>query len=179
MQVGMIGFHMPAAAAAAAAAVQQQQQQQQEAAAEEPLYVNAKQYHRILKRRDARANIERAHRLARERKVTRAPLGQRAVEPRPRSNTSPRACWRTGAGPQTYLHESRHAHAMRRPRGPTGRFLTNEEMAALAKQAGRAWGNGVGNGMGNGVGNGVGKGVGNGVDKGGRRGGHGHGLRRG
>lgn len=37
---------------------------------EEPLYVNAKQYHRILKRRAARARIEELHRLSKERKVS-------------------------------------------------------------------------------------------------------------
>ena len=36
---------------------------------EEPLYVNAKQYHRIMHRRAARARLEEVHRLARERKV--------------------------------------------------------------------------------------------------------------
>src|ERR1700733_3006447 len=36
---------------------------------EEPLYVNAKQYHRILKRRTARARLEELHRLSKERKV--------------------------------------------------------------------------------------------------------------
>jgi len=36
---------------------------------EEPLYVNAKQYHRILKRRAARARLEELHRLSKERKV--------------------------------------------------------------------------------------------------------------
>lgn len=36
---------------------------------EEPLYVNAKQYHRILKRRAARARLEELHRLSRQRKV--------------------------------------------------------------------------------------------------------------
>lgn len=37
---------------------------------EEPLYVNAKQYYRILKRRVARARIEELHRLSRQRKVS-------------------------------------------------------------------------------------------------------------
>lgn len=44
----------------------------EEAAAQdeaEPLYVNAKQYHRILKRRMARARLEEMGRLSRERKV--------------------------------------------------------------------------------------------------------------
>ena len=70
---------------------------------EAPLYVNAKQFHRILKRRVARQKLEEQLRLTSK---TRKP----------------------------YLHESRHNHAMRRPRGPGGRFLTAEEVAAMDRK---------------------------------------------
>jgi nuclear transcription factor Y, alpha len=72
------------------------------AAEESPLYVNAKQFHRILKRRVARQKLEETLRL-------------------------------TSKGRKPYLHESRHNHAMRRPRGPGGRFLTADEVAAIER----------------------------------------------
>lgn len=71
---------------------------------ESPLYVNAKQFHRILKRRVARQKLEEQLRL-------------------------------TSKGRKPYLHESRHNHAMRRPRGPGGRFLTADEVAAMERDS--------------------------------------------
>lgn len=75
-----------------------------ESTPDQPFYVNAKQYYRILKRRYARARLEENLRISRERRP--------------------------------YLHESRHKHAMRRPRGQGGRFLTAAEIEEL-KSKGR------------------------------------------
>lgn len=64
-----------------------------------PTFVNAKQYRRILKRREARAKLEEYY----QRK---------------------QAQMKDRNGKKAYMHESRHRHAMKRPRGPGGRFLT-------------------------------------------------------
>ncbi|EPS38530.1 hypothetical protein H072_7706 [Dactylellina haptotyla CBS 200.50] len=84
--------------------VPQQQAPPELAPAEDaPLYVNAKQFHRILKRRIARQKLDEQLRL-------------------------------TSKGRKPYLHESRHNHAMRRPRGPGGRFLTADEVAEIERK---------------------------------------------
>lgn len=56
---------------AAATAAPSQSTTAAEPTEEEPLYVNAKQYNRILKRRAARAKLEAEGRIPRERKVSR------------------------------------------------------------------------------------------------------------
>ena len=106
---------MNARAPAAMPPQNQMQQAPQDAAAVEdaPLYVNAKQFHRILKRRIARQKLEEALRL-------------------------------TSKARKPYLHESRHNHAMRRPRGPGGRFLTSDEVAQMEKKEKEGEGGGAG-----------------------------------
>mmetsp|Transcript_12711 Transcript_12711/g.19165 ORF Transcript_12711/g.19165 Transcript_12711/m.19165 type:complete len:311 (+) Transcript_12711:156-1088(+) len=79
-----------------------------------PTYVNAKQYRRILKRREARAKLEEFFR--RQRQIKAGLTGNRS------GNGS------DDDKKRTYTHESRHRHAMKRPRGPGGRFLTKDEL---------------------------------------------------
>ncbi|XBW35602.1 hypothetical protein QEN19_001176 [Hanseniaspora menglaensis] len=71
----------------------------------QPYYVNAKQYMRIVKRRYSRGKLEEILNKIKE------------YEHKAISND------------KSYLHESRHKHAMKRARGPGGRFLTAEELA--------------------------------------------------
>ncbi|KAH3900817.1 transcription activator HAP2 SCDLUD_002270 [Saccharomycodes ludwigii] len=83
----------------------EQQQAPEEKTKEQPFYVNAKQYNRIIKRRQARARLE---------EILQRNLLERERKP--------------------YLHESRHRHAMRRPRGQGGRFLTSAEIKEMEEK---------------------------------------------
>ena len=80
-----------------------------------PLYVNAKQYNRIIKRRQSRAKFDA--KLTKQREAWEA-------QSSPMMGGSP-------GMKRPYMHESRHKHAMRRPRGPGGRFLTAAEIAEM------------------------------------------------
>ena len=90
---------------------------------DEPLYVNAKQYQRILKRRATRARIEE------QRKKDFLAYMQT------REKAGKDGDGLDEEGKKPYLHESRHRHAVRRPRGPGGRFLTKAEMSQSAATA--------------------------------------------
>lgn len=86
-------------------------------AEDEPLYVNAKQYQRILKRRATRARVEE------ERKKSWLEYMQSREQAALNGDE-------LDDGKKPYLHESRHRHAVRRPRGPGGRFLTRSPAIA-------------------------------------------------
>ncbi|GMH64029.1 hypothetical protein TrST_g7714 [Triparma strigata] len=71
-----------------------------------PTLVNSKQYRRIIKRREARSKL--------------AQLRSLKIQKLKKSGS--------------YIHESRHKHAMKRPRGEGGRFLTKDELEEYYKK---------------------------------------------
>jgi nuclear transcription factor Y, alpha len=105
--------------------------------ADAPIYVNAKQYEAILRRRRARAKAEKENRLAKVRKVFISKLLNvwfyiyHVIQ---------HLFCHLQIMPyllmmQPYLHESRHLHALRRARGSGGRFI-NTKKEANGKDAG-------------------------------------------
>lgn len=104
---------------------------------DEPLYVNPKQYNRILKRREVRTRMEEKRRRTEEAirtgrlDVNKLANGRElAARVGAILDNGDDGSVDDGTGQRTYQHESRHKHAMRRPRGPGGRFLTAEEIKA-------------------------------------------------
>ncbi|RZB62716.1 Nuclear transcription factor Y subunit A-3 isoform E [Glycine soja] len=90
--------------------------------AEEPIYVNSKQYHAILRRRQYRAKLEALNKPIKDRKVSvfimfsLFSLRTNSVKPHTDNIVL-----------QPYLHESRHQHALKRARGAGGRFLNTKK----------------------------------------------------
>lgn len=70
----------------------------------EIIYVSRKQHYRILKRREKRRKLNLLSKFS----------------ARVNNHMRPK-----------YVHESRHKHAMKRPRGKGGRFLSKNEMTAI------------------------------------------------
>lgn len=96
----------------------------------EPIFVNAKQYQAILRRRQHRAKLEAQNKLIKVRKVCLSVSHQY-------SDTYNFFDWLSDLClrpilvyviMQPYLHESRHLHALKRARGPGGRFLNKKKL---------------------------------------------------
>lgn len=96
---------------------------------DEPIFVNAKQYNAILRRRRYRAKLEAQNKLIKSRKVRAfwlCPANHLAV-----CLFDWLKCYSfdvTLKFLKPYLHESRHLHALRRARGSGGRFLNAKQL---------------------------------------------------
>ncbi len=93
--------------------------------------MNAKQYHRILKRREARRKLDIFY--VKRRKQTQTQAGVKREAPQGSGGEGSGNEDDGGANRRAYIHESRHKHAMKRPRGPGGRFLTKDELMEYYK----------------------------------------------
>jgi len=97
-----------------------------ELAEDGPIYVNAKQYHGILRRRQSRAKLEAQNKLIKSRKVCCITSSNSSY-----GKTVPLFLTKKMFGNglvQPYLHESRHRHALKRVRGSGGRFLSAKQL---------------------------------------------------
>lgn len=94
---------------------------------EEPVYVNAKQYNGILRRRQCRARAEVENKLVKSRKVIWKAFSESVLRKCMLKKLLKSSILIAFADfSQPYLHESRHLHAMRRARGCGGRFLNTK-----------------------------------------------------
>nr|XP_028949632.1 nuclear transcription factor Y subunit A-4-like isoform X1 [Malus domestica]XP_028949633.1 nuclear transcription factor Y subunit A-4-like isoform X1 [Malus domestica]XP_028949634.1 nuclear transcription factor Y subunit A-4-like isoform X1 [Malus domestica]XP_028949635.1 nuclear transcription factor Y subunit A-4-like isoform X1 [Malus domestica]XP_028949637.1 nuclear transcription factor Y subunit A-4-like isoform X1 [Malus domestica]XP_028949638.1 nuclear transcription factor Y subunit A len=89
-----------------------------------PIYVNAKQYRGILRRRQSRAKLEAQNKLLKARKR----ISGCVINETSSIQTMPYPL-DTFKSMQPYLHESRHLHALNRVRGSGGRFLSTKRQS--------------------------------------------------
>ena len=100
----------------------------------QPTYVNAKQYHRILQRREARRKLDIFYVKRRASQgLKKANLKREAMQALGAMGNGSGNEDDGGVNRRAYIHESRHKHAMKRPRGPGGRFLTKDELVTYYK----------------------------------------------
>lgn len=95
---------------------------------DEPIYVNAKQYRAILRRRQFRAKLEAQNKLIKVRKVC---VCRTLCKGEFYFFWLTKQCYLRKAivmYVQPYLHESRHVHALKRARGSGGRFLNMKKL---------------------------------------------------
>ncbi|XP_022637186.1 nuclear transcription factor Y subunit A-8 isoform X1 [Vigna radiata var. radiata] len=95
---------------------------------EEPIYVNSKQYHAILRRRLYRAKLEVQNKPIKDRKVLNMSMFFCLQFLLNQTNNT--------VAMQPYLHESRHLHAVNRARGAGGRFLNTKKLQQSTRTRG-------------------------------------------
>ncbi|RWV86885.1 hypothetical protein GW17_00051172, partial [Ensete ventricosum] len=93
-----------------------------------PIYVNAKQFNAILRRRKARAMAEKENKSIKVRKVCISYDTKKILRIIGSDFLVYFECLKIGfTFLQPYLHESRHIHALRRVRGCSGRFVNTKK----------------------------------------------------
>lgn len=101
----------------------------------EPVFVNAKQYHAIMRRRHQRAKLEAQNKLIKSRKVYTYIFTLWTISNKRISSVELLCSSLFFLFTQPYLHESRHVHALKRPRGSGGRFLNTKKLLQESEQA--------------------------------------------
>jgi len=97
----------------------------------EAQFINKKQLRRILIRRKAREKSKEIWKL--QQPVAAATPCEKVQQNHDSEGSNSTNTAANNTNKRAYVHESRHKHAMKRPRGPKGRFLTKEELVDYYK----------------------------------------------